>query len=86
MSRIRNTLVAGARFGGTQPQQSALGEAQRELQREDETRTRENRHSGAVVFPISEHLFENIGTQFPPPSAILYGKVSSITEFLIKIY
>ncbi len=27
------------------------------------------------IFPISEHLFEYIGTQFPPPSAILYGKM-----------
>ena len=33
------------------------------------------------VFPISEHLFECIGTQFPPPSAILYGKVILIREF-----
>ncbi len=32
-----------------------------------------------VIFPISEHLFEYIGTQFPQPSAVLYGKMSSIT-------
>jgi hypothetical protein len=25
--------------------------------------------------PISEHLFEYIGTQFPPPSDKLYGKI-----------
>ncbi len=24
------------------------------------------------------HLFEYIGTQFPPPSSLLYGKVGSI--------
>jgi hypothetical protein len=36
-------------------------------------------------FPISEHLFEYIGTQFPPPSAILYGKMSSITDFFLLL-
>ncbi len=35
-------------------------------------------------FPISEHLFEYIGTQFPPPSAILYGKMSSISVFFFQ--
>jgi hypothetical protein len=37
-------------------------------------------------FPISEHLFEYIGTQFPPPSAIQYGKMSSITMFVSNEY
>jgi hypothetical protein len=36
--------------------------------------------------PISEHLFEYIGTQLPPPSAILYGKMSSITMFVTNGY
>ncbi len=27
------------------------------------------------------HLFEYIGTQFPPPSSLLYGKMGSITLF-----
>ncbi len=36
------------------------------------------------LFPISEHLFEYIGAQFPPPSAILYGKMSPITVLLFK--
>ncbi len=34
-----------------------------------------------VIFPISEHLFEYIGTLFPSPSAVLYGTMSSITLF-----
>jgi hypothetical protein len=38
--------------------------------------------SQIMFFPISEHLFEYIGTQFIPPSAILYRKMSSITELL----
>jgi len=33
------------------------------------------------IFPIYEHLFEYIGTQFPPPSSLLYGKMGSITLF-----
>ncbi len=32
-------------------------------------------------FPIYEHLFEYIGTQLPPPSSLLYGKMGSITLF-----
>ncbi len=28
-----------------------------------------------------QHLFEYIGTQFPPPSSLLYGKMGSITLF-----
>ncbi len=35
------------------------------------------------IFPISDHLFEYIGTQFPPPSAILYGKMSTMENFYI---
>ncbi len=35
----------------------------------------------AISFPIYEHLFEYIGTQFPPPSSLLYGKMGSITLF-----
>ncbi len=27
------------------------------------------------------HIFEYIGTQFPPPSSVLYGKMGSITLF-----
>ncbi len=34
-----------------------------------------------IVFPIYEHLFEYIGTQFPQPSSLLYGKMGSITLF-----
>jgi hypothetical protein len=37
-----------------------------------------------IFFPIYEHLFEYIGTQFPPPSSLLYGKMSSITLFFFK--
>ncbi len=44
----------------------------------------EKRVDAFFIFPISEHLFEYIGTQFPPPSAILYGKMSSITVLLFK--
>jgi hypothetical protein len=40
-------------------------------------------HDGWKIndFPIYEHLFEYIGTQFPPPSSLLYGKMGSITLF-----
>jgi hypothetical protein len=34
-----------------------------------------------IAFPFYEHLFEYIGTQFPPPSSLLYGKMGSITLF-----
>ncbi len=34
--------------------------------------------------PIYEHLFEYIGTQFPPPSSLLYGKMGSITLFFFS--
>ncbi len=37
------------------------------------------------VFPIYEHLFEYIGTQFPPPSSLLYGKMGSITLFFFQM-
>ncbi len=30
------------------------------------------------------HLFEYIGTQFPPPSSLLYGKMGSITLFFFS--
>jgi len=30
-------------------------------------------------FSYLRHLFEYIGTQFPPPSSLLYGKMGSIT-------
>ncbi len=36
--------------------------------------------------PIYEHLFEYIGTQFPPPSSVLYGKMCSITLFFSNGY
>jgi hypothetical protein len=29
-------------------------------------------------FSYLRHLFEYIGTQFPPPSSLLYGKMGSI--------
>ena len=40
-------------------------------------------NNGARVFLFSylRHLFEYIGTQFPPPSSLLYGKMGSITLF-----
>ncbi len=31
------------------------------------------------------HLFEYIGTQFPPPSSLLYGKMGSITLFFFPM-
>ncbi len=31
------------------------------------------------------HLFEYIGTQFPPPSSLLYGKMGSITLFFLQM-
>ncbi len=37
------------------------------------------------TFPIYEHLFEYIGTQFPPPSSLLYGKMGSITLFFFQM-
>jgi hypothetical protein len=46
----------------------------------------ESRLLPVKAFPISEHLFEYIGTQFPLPSAILYGKMSSITVVFFKEY
>ena len=42
------------------------------------------RSSIIYCFPISEHLFEYIGTQFPPPSSLLYGKMGSITLFFFS--
>ncbi len=33
------------------------------------------------AFPIYEHLFEYIGTQFPPPSSLLYGKMGRLHCF-----
>jgi hypothetical protein len=36
-------------------------------------------------FQIYEHLFEYIGTQFPPPSSLLYGKMGSITLFFFQV-
>ncbi len=35
-------------------------------------------------FSYLRHLFEYIGTQFPPPSSLLYGKMGSITLFFFK--
>ncbi len=32
-------------------------------------------------FSYLRHLFEYIGTQFPPPSSLLYGKMGSIKFF-----
>ncbi len=37
--------------------------------------------TNSFLFSIYEHLFEYIGTQFPPPSSLLYGKMGSITLF-----
>jgi hypothetical protein len=37
-----------------------------------------------VNFSYLRHLFEYIGTQFPPPSSLLYGKMGSITLFFFK--
>jgi hypothetical protein len=36
------------------------------------------------LFSYLRHLFEYIGTQFPPPSSLLYGKMGSITLFFFK--
>ena len=36
---------------------------------------------GLIPFSYLRHLFEYIGTQFPPPSSLLYGKMGSITLF-----
>jgi hypothetical protein len=37
-----------------------------------------------VSFSYLRHLFKYIGTQFPPPSSLLYGKMGSITLFFFK--
>ncbi len=39
------------------------------------------KHHVEEVFSYLQHLFEYIGTQFPPPSSLLYGKMGSITLF-----
>jgi hypothetical protein len=36
-------------------------------------------------FSYLRHLFEYIGTQFPPPSSLLYGKMGSITLFFFQM-
>jgi hypothetical protein len=36
------------------------------------------------IFSYFRHLFQYIGTQFPPPSSLLYGKMGSITLFFFK--
>ncbi len=36
------------------------------------------------LFSYLRHLFEYIGTQFPPPSSLLYGKMGSITLFFFS--
>ena len=41
-------------------------------------------HIKQLYHSYLRHLFEYIGTQFPPPSSLLYGKMGSITLFFYK--
>ncbi len=38
----------------------------------------------SIKFSYLRHLFEYIGTQIPPPSSLLYGKMGSITLFFFS--